>query len=133
MTVEELVFVYGTLRRGYVNHHLLQGARYLGPASSQRAYALYLGDFPYLVESQAVCAVVGELYGVSPAGLRLLDQLEEHPDWYERRLAPIIDSQGQARQAWVYFFPQAQGRLLASGDLTEAKGYTGGGQGSTPG
>jgi gamma-glutamylaminecyclotransferase len=126
MTDEELVFVYGTLRKGYVNHHLLQGARALGAARTQEDYALYLGDFPYLVRGQPVGAVKGELYAVSPAGMRLLDQLEEHPDWYERRLAPVIDAQGSTRQAWVYFFPQAQGRLLASGDLAEATGYTGG-------
>jgi gamma-glutamylcyclotransferase (GGCT)/AIG2-like uncharacterized protein YtfP len=129
MTPPELVFVYGTLRRGYVNHHLLQGAADLGPARTQRPYALYLGEFPYLVENQAVCPIAGELYGVGPAVLSLLDQLEEHPDWYQRRLAPVIDAQGQARQAWIYFFPQARGRLLASGDLAEAGGYTGGGDG----
>ncbi len=126
MTGEELVFVYGTLRRGYVNHHLLRGARGLGPARTLRPYALYLGEFPYLVEQEPVCAIVGELYAVSPAGLRLLDQLEEHPDWYQRRQVPVSDGQGQTRQAWVYFFPQPQGRLLASGDLAQASGYTGG-------
>lgn len=125
MAGEELVFVYGTLRQGYVNHHLLKGARALGPARTQQAYALYLGDFPYLVEGEAFSAIVGELYGVSPAGMRLLDQLEEHPDWYQRRQVPVIDAQGQTLTAWVYFYPQPQGRLLASGDLAEAPGYTG--------
>ncbi|MFH1035679.1 MAG: gamma-glutamylcyclotransferase family protein [Pseudomonadota bacterium] len=130
MNAVELVFVYGTLRRGYVNHHLLAGARGLGPARTQQAFALYLGEFPYLVEDEAVCAVAGELYGVGPAGLGLLDDLERHPDWYERRLTPVIDGQGQVRQAWVYFYPQARGRLLASGDLAEAPDYTGGPDGS---
>ena len=69
--------------------------------------------------------ITGELYAVSAAGLKLLDQLEEHPDWYERRLRPVIDSAGQVRQAWIYFFPQARGRLLASGDLAEAPDYKG--------
>lgn len=127
MNVHELVFVYGTLRRGYVNHPLLQGASALGPARTQLAYALYLDDFPYLEEGQAVCPIVGELYAVSPAGLKLLDQLEEHSRWYERRLRPVLDEDGQTQQAWVYFFQGApRGRLLASGDLAEAKDYDGG-------
>lgn len=126
MNAHELVFVYGTLRRGYVNHPLLKGAQDLGPARTQEAYALYLDDFPYLLEDQAVCPIVGELYAVSATGLRLLDQLEEHPSWYERRQRPVLDREGRARQAWIYFFPLARGRLLASGDLAEAEGYGGG-------
>ncbi|MBI5521587.1 MAG: gamma-glutamylcyclotransferase [Desulfarculus sp.] len=126
MNAPELVFVYGTLRRGYVNHSLLGGASALGPARTREAYALYLDDFPYLVESEPVCAISGELYAVSASGLGLLDQLEEHPSWYERRLRPVVDQEGQTRQAWIYFFPQARGRLLASGDLAEARDYTGG-------
>lgn len=125
MDEPELVFVYGTLRRGYVNHPRLRGAQDLGPARTSQAYALYLDDFPYLLEEQAVKAITGELYAVSAAGLALLDQLEEHPDWYERRRRPVIDSAGQVRQAWIYFFPQPRGRLLASGDLAEAPDYTG--------
>lgn len=122
MREPELVFVYGTLRRGQVNHPLLQGAQALGPARTKEAYALYLDDFPYLLEERAVCPIVGELYGVSPAGLKLLDQLEEHPLWYERRVRPVLDQEGRVRQAWVYFFTGGpRGRLLASGDLAQAR------------
>lgn len=126
MDGEQLVFVYGTLRKGYSNHHLMRGARYLGPARTRENYALYLGEFPYLIKDHALCAIAGELYGVSPAAMKLLDQLEENPDWYCRELAPVLDAQGAEHQAWIYFFPQAQGRLLASGDLGEAPEYTGG-------
>lgn len=56
--------------------------------------------FLYLVEGEAFSAiVVGELYGVNPAGMRLLDQLEEHPDWYQHRQMPVIDAKGQTLTA----------------------------------
>ncbi|MFH1061016.1 MAG: gamma-glutamylcyclotransferase family protein [Pseudomonadota bacterium] len=123
MSEEHLVFVYGTLRKGYQNHHLLAGARDLGPARTVALHALYLDDYPYLVKGHAVCRVVGELYGVDDAGLARLDLLEEHPVWYCREKVTVEDRQGIHRKVWVYFFPRPKGRLLASGDLHEAGDY----------
>lgn len=123
MNQQHLVFVYGTLRKGYKNHHLMAGARDLGPARSLESYALFLDDYPYLVKSQAVAPVVGELYAVDQSGLARLDQLEEHPNWYCREVITVLDQGGRRHQAWIYFFPRPQGRLLASGDLREAGEY----------
>ncbi len=123
MSEQHLVFVYGTLRKGYKNHHLMAGSQDLGPARSLESYALFLDDFPYLVKSQAVAPVVGELYAVDAEGLARLDQLEEHPSWYCREVITVLDQAGQRQQAWIYFFPGPRGRLLASGDLREAGDY----------
>lgn len=123
MSPEHLVFVYGTLRKGYRNHHLLAEARDLGPARSVALYALYLDDYPYLVKGHSVCRVAGELYAVDEAGLAKLDLLEEHPVWYCREMIAVEDQRGRRHRAWVYFYPRPKGRLLMSGDLREAGDY----------
>ena len=44
------VAVYGSLKRGYYNHHFLQGARYQGRFITLRGYALLnLGAYPGMV------------------------------------------------------------------------------------
>lgn len=121
------VFVYGTLRRGFTNHHFMHGARLLGGARSVDRYAMYLADCPYLVQEEARYTVAGEVYEVSDAMLMTLDALEEHPRVYERRRIPVVLDSGREITAWCYFSLVPQGRLLPQGE------YTGGTGGSTPG
>lgn len=112
-----LLFVYGTLRRGGSNHHLLQDALFLGLARTIAAYALYLGDYPYVAKSPPVSPIVGEVYAVDARTLALVDNLEEHPDWYRREpVQARLDNGGQLT-AWLYFHPRPRGRCLKSGDL----------------
>lgn len=123
LSQRHLIFVYGTLRKGYQNHYLLAEAGDLGSARTVALYALYLDDYPYLVKGHSVCRIVGELYAVDDAGLAKLDLLEEHPVWYRREMVPVEDQRGQVLDAWIYFFPKPKGRLLVSGDLREAGDY----------
>jgi gamma-glutamylcyclotransferase (GGCT)/AIG2-like uncharacterized protein YtfP len=59
----QLVFVYGTLKRGGSNHHYLAGQQYLGAAHTVPGFNLYsLGTYPGLVtDPAATCGVAGEL------------------------------------------------------------------------
>jgi gamma-glutamylcyclotransferase (GGCT)/AIG2-like uncharacterized protein YtfP len=101
--VLRLVFVYGSLLSGEVNHERLAGARYLGDARTEPAFELVdLGPYPALVRGGAT-SVVGELYGVPTALLVELDTFEEHPHIYRR--APICLDDG--RRAHAYLFPSA--------------------------
>ena len=44
------VAVYGSLKRGFNNHHFLQGARYEGRFTTPRGFALLnLGAYPGMV------------------------------------------------------------------------------------
>jgi gamma-glutamylcyclotransferase (GGCT)/AIG2-like uncharacterized protein YtfP len=114
---EELVFVYGTLRRGYGNHHLMQdGARLLDLACTVQAYALYALEIPFAVKEQAVSPLRGELYAVGPECLARLDELEEHPQWYRREKVEAITDRGDNVLAWLYFYPEPRGALVPSGD-----------------
>lgn len=112
-----LVFVYGTLQRGFSNHHILSQARFLGPARSRDEYALYVEYFPKVIPHERVSVIHGELYLVDDYTLALLDDLEDHPFLYRREQIPVITDDGSETLAWIYFHPEASGQLVASGDL----------------
>jgi len=106
------VFVYGTLRRGGSNHGLLRTSRRLGEFVTPPVYRMLdLGPFPGVVDGEH--AIRGEVYEVSPAVLRRLDALEDHPRRYRRRVL-----QTPWGRAWIYIYraPAPRARRVASGD-----------------
>src|SRR5690606_17187013 len=75
MSSTHLLFVYGTLRRGFHHHGQLRGARFLGVVRTRPGYALVdFGPYPGLVEGAR--AIVGELYAVPSALVPALDAFE---------------------------------------------------------
>jgi gamma-glutamylaminecyclotransferase len=115
-----LLFVYGTLRRGFENHEAyLQDAQFLGRAVTQNKFALFLGDFPYLNKTPAVSSIVGEIYRVDEHTLAHIDCLEGHPEEYRRELITVVTEQGIEYSAWTYFYPGPRGELIKSGDYLD--------------
>lgn len=97
--MRQRVFVYGTLLRGEVNHHLLTQAEYLGSHRTAACFSLYLlRAYPGAVRGGAT-AIQGEVYGLDHAGLRRLDRLEDYPELYDRQL--LATPYGRA---WIYLF-----------------------------
>ena len=80
------VFVYGTLKRGFYNHRLLESssASFVAEASTRRPMRLVLGEYgvPYLMKDEdaskdaPMSRVPGELWVVDDEGLDALDVLE---------------------------------------------------------
>lgn len=71
---EYILFVYGSLKRGFGNHRLMTDAVYLGPGVIE-GYDMYsLRYFPAIVEGND--EVYGELYKVSEKELAAIDELE---------------------------------------------------------
>lgn len=110
--VNHYVFVYGTLKRGYWNNQLLEDQKYLGEAVTIDSFAMFDGGFPVLVpnsrgiHSDYKASIRGELYEVDDYGLSMCDQLEGHPEFYERYKLPIelLTSTAPPKRevAWVY-------------------------------
>jgi gamma-glutamylcyclotransferase (GGCT)/AIG2-like uncharacterized protein YtfP len=108
----QLVFVYGTLKRGEVNHHWLEGASWLGESKLLGVLLHDLGPFPMAVIGDGTA--IGEVYAVDEPGLARLDELEGYPRLYDRQVLSLNDG----RQAWVYLGRPRQVRhapLLAGG------------------
>lgn len=84
---KSLVFVYGTLKRGYGNNVLLQDADFIGEAKTVSPWKLDArGGIPFLHKDSTVGArcVRGEVFAVNEQELANLDRLEGHPDFYFR-------------------------------------------------
>jgi gamma-glutamylaminecyclotransferase len=85
------VFVYGTLKRGLPNHHLLSTAtEFLGDAATVNTYRMIdTGGFPVILDDPDGKPVNGEVYTVDDATLARLDRLEgirpEGGGMYERK------------------------------------------------
>ncbi|KAJ8609465.1 hypothetical protein CTAYLR_005447 [Chrysophaeum taylorii] len=128
--VEERVFVYGSLLRGMQNHSILESARLIdGNARTAEEYVMVFGGegaegglhgvYPYVLEegrpSDTRGRVRGEVYGVSSKLLGKLDELEDHPVEYRRRLTPVV---GHPEPAWLYVFEEPETVEDIRGDVT---------------
>lgn len=101
----ELVFVYGTLKRGHYNHGWLKGSLFVKNATTTNDYLLYnLGSFPGMIKSpkgKGKC-VKGEIFKVTDSVLRDLDMLEGvDVDFYERVRISLLDTQ---EPVWGYLY-----------------------------
>lgn len=95
------VLVYGTLKKGFPNHHLLRDAEYVSPAEIKRFKMHDLGPYPAVrFTGDSMDRVIGELYRVTSVELEQLDYLEGHPEYYTRIPVPLDDDTGT--MAWMY-------------------------------
>ncbi len=75
------LFVYGTLKEGYGNHHYIKGSKQLSKTASVEGYGMHrLGGFPGAVADQN-SEIYGEVYEIDDATLKDCDGLEGYrPD-----------------------------------------------------
>ena len=109
------LFVYGTLKRNFHNHYLLEKAEYLGTGHTKYKFALYVNGIPFVIKTEQVSQIHGELYEINDKTLKQLDMLEGHPDWYFREQIDIVSASGQTINAWLYFYPEPHGTLNITG------------------
>ncbi len=124
----DLIFVFGTLKQGFENHHVNRGERIGARFVSVAPYPLYIVGarcFPWLLDrpGQGI-PVVGEVYRADAQALAEMDGLEriDTPGWYERRrLLVRPEGGGEAIEAWVYFGSEAgfAGEPVQLGPLAE--------------
>ncbi|OQR73300.1 gamma-glutamylaminecyclotransferase B isoform 1 [Tropilaelaps mercedesae] len=115
------VFVYGTLKTGEPNHHVITNrengvAQLLGAGRTVRVFPLLIAstfNIPYLLYKPGTGhRVRGEVYGVDDQMLKLLDDFENHPTYYKRQAEDIELDDGSTLSAWAYFLVDFKEELL---------------------
>ncbi len=119
-----LVSVYGSLRRGCGNHHVLDGATYKGEFTTEPIYSLYsLGGFPGLKQN-GTTAVVMEVYECDETIAARVDRLEGYtPESNNNWFYDKIQIQTPFGEAGTYIYvPNVDERkLVESGDWKNYK------------
>jgi gamma-glutamylcyclotransferase (GGCT)/AIG2-like uncharacterized protein YtfP len=97
------VFVYGTLKFGHPNHHVLKGGTLLGRCFIEGGMKMLdLGFYPAVVPAaKETGRVYGEVYLINEDILNHLDILEGHPHYFTR-----LKRETPWKKAWVYFMPE---------------------------
>lgn len=97
----ENVFVYGTLKKGFYNHSVIQSGKFLDKGILSGALMFKTRSFPVLFEGDK--KIIGEVYEVNPTVFRNLDRLEGNGSMYLREKKPVTLLTGGDIEAWVYF------------------------------
>lgn len=89
------VFVYGTLKKGFGNHHWMElaGGKFVSEAVLNGAKMYSCKYYPAIVLEEG--SVKGELYTIED--IAPLDRLEGYPRLYNRSLVHTTEG-----EAWVY-------------------------------
>lgn len=111
----KLVFVYGSLRKGYGLSPVLNSSEFVSDVRTKPKYTMYsVGAFPCITESGNT-SIVGEIYKVDLSTLRRLDMIEGVPQLYKKG---IVEVDGY-ENVIAYFFTEdkAEGLLkIDNGD-----------------
>ena len=101
---DNLVAVYGTLKKGYNNYNsYLTSSKFVGKGETKDKYPLVISGLPYLIENKGQGHNVEvDVFKVSSSVLRDLDRLEGHPTWYRRKQIEVKVN-GKVLVCWIYF------------------------------
>uniref|UniRef100_M8BMC2 Gamma-glutamylcyclotransferase family protein n=1 Tax=Aegilops tauschii TaxID=37682 RepID=M8BMC2_AEGTA len=131
-----MVFVYGTLKRGFPNYPRLAAfdCPFAGAGTTAAPASLVIGPYsvPFLLPTPTPSSgrlVSGELYSASPSALADLDLLEgTHLGVYERRrITVVVDGASKEVEAQAYFANASYAEFLwlrCGGEAAEIAEYT---------
>ena len=75
--MKDFLFVYGSLKSGFANNHLLQDSCFVCLAKTYPLYRMYgCGKFPALVKEEHGISIEGELWNIPKNLFRKLDEFE---------------------------------------------------------
>jgi gamma-glutamylcyclotransferase (GGCT)/AIG2-like uncharacterized protein YtfP len=102
---DNLVAVYGTLKKGYSNYNrFLTSSKHVGKGKTQDNYPLIISGLPYLLDMKGIGHNVEvDVFKVTDDKVNELDALEGHPHWYCRKQIPIKMKDGRVLTCWIYF------------------------------
>lgn len=123
---KELVFVYGTLRRGGSNAFRMDGAEFVGKGRVEGKLHV-ITWYPGLIPGSGLGWVTGEVYRVGPDQMKALDEFEglsageiEGSEYRRVKVPARIDGSSgeETGQVWIYEWkgPVDEAKRIPSGD-----------------
>lgn len=94
-----VIAVYGSLKRDFYNHRVLEGASFLASGTVTGFEMFSLGSYPMVVPGDGSIAV--ELYEVNTSTFGRLDRLEGFPRFYGRQMVTVATDYCPV-EAWMY-------------------------------
>ena len=115
---DTLVFVYGTLKKGYGNNRLLAGAEFVGEAVTLEKFKVAgRFSFPTAKKNEEGNWLSGEVWRVNANHMRDMDRLEGNGHFYNREEIPVYRVEDAAPfKCWMYIYMGQlhEGDLLAA-------------------
>jgi len=109
---KKLVFVYGSLKKDFNNHYVIEKAKYKCKAKTVKRFDMFEEDcanYPYLLKRTTVKShnIKGELYEIYRDDmLNELDRFEDAPNYYERHTIKVKIYDGTIKKADAYFMKE---------------------------
>ena len=103
-----ILFFYGSLKRGYSNHHRVAGQTFLGEAATAPKYRIIeLGQYGGMIRDEADgLAVTGELWAVGAACLADLDAFETGEGLWARMAVEVVGHDDVQSYCWTGAVPE---------------------------
>jgi len=107
------LFVYGTLKKGGVNHHVIQNLEYVGDfLTVNKYYYDKINNLVYKTLSKEnenntdieYTQIKGELYVLPKNSIYFIDRFEKHPDYFYRDMAYFIMENDIIRKLGYMYF-----------------------------
>jgi len=111
------IFVYGTLKKNYHNHYIIEDQTYIGKgvlSKENRFKMVSVGSFPAIVPTPVGEAkdIEGEIWEVDENGFKKVDILEGFPTFYWRDQFNI-DTEDRRHLCWVYYIQHQKAKDMS--------------------
>lgn len=113
-----LIFVYGTLKRGFCRSRHLDGQTFLAEAVTLPGYIMYdCGEYPGLVvDAASGVSIRGELWRVDERAIAILDEVEGVSENWFLRQAVELQQPVVSETVHAYYYQGDVTRLPEYGD-----------------
>jgi gamma-glutamylaminecyclotransferase len=95
------LFVYGTLKRGFNNHSLINHCEFIGSFISEDKFDVSGFGFPCAYPNEKGKLLKGEIYKISDRDFISVDALESNGSLYQRELRKFKKN-NKVIEAWIY-------------------------------
>ena len=110
-----LLFVYGSLKKGFWNDFFLKNSKSIGHYQTCLNYGLLINnELPFMVSFLSLYPISGEVYEINDNELKAIDNLEGNGKWYTRRVISVTNNIN-ILEVQAYFNENAQGEIQDTG------------------